>query len=429
MTNIPTPDELESLFVNNEYLDRIAAYLNRFNPIRTMRMEHMEIRHSAILAWLLDPSETHGFSDRFLKAFIGEALRGRSDLGYPTALKVSQSDMRDAEIRREWQNIDLLIVSRRNDWAFIIENKFNSRQHQGQLAKYASRVTAIYGQSSRAMTVRGIFLTLNGEEPEDERYAPITYASIVELLPRLMAIEGQTLGQEVASFLRQYLEVLKDATGMSDELEEMALLARQLYRTHRKSLDFIIEHGASTDFSLAVETLFGATVDYGETAEIDGVPYMYAWHNADTLGLMPCSWRDALGGDDYVWPGCENWQAEFPIAIWLHLTSAEDGVSGSLRLVAEVGPASNYECRAAIIDGIKKIANSAQLTNFKFQRDAAAEGRRYSRFMKRNSVQIHDISDAAEIADAMRKALKPHHKDLAQLTPALEGLTKFAERA
>lgn len=429
MTSVPTNDELEGLFVNNEGLDRIAAYLNRFNPIRTMRMEHMEIRHSAILAWLLDPSETHGFSDRFLKAFIGEALRGRSDLGHPTALEVSQSDMRDAEIRREWQNIDLLIASPRNDWAFIVENKFNSRQHQGQLSKYAGRVTAIYEQASRPMAIRGIFLTLSGEEPEDKGYASITYESIVEVLPRLMAIEGHTFGQDVTTFLNHYVEILRDATGMSDELDKMESLARQLYRTHRKALDFIMEHGARTDFSMAVEELFGADAEYGTTAEIDGVSYMFAWNNSDTLGIMPTAWTEALGGDDYVWPGCKNWQAEYPLAVWIRLNSGEDRASGSVRVTAEVGPVSNFQCRSTLIEGIERIAAEESLDSFKFQSDAAAEGRRYSRFLKRNRVQIHDLSDAGEIANAIRKALMPFHDDFAALTPTLTGLTKFAEPA
>ena len=51
----PDLDDLESLFVNNPDLDEIRAHLSKFNPIKVMGMERMEIRHSAILAWLLDP--------------------------------------------------------------------------------------------------------------------------------------------------------------------------------------------------------------------------------------------------------------------------------------------------------------------------------------------------------------------------------------
>ncbi|MEQ1517814.1 MAG: PD-(D/E)XK nuclease family protein [Usitatibacteraceae bacterium] len=423
----PTTEEMESLFVNNEQLDRIAAHLNRFNPIRTMRSENMELRHSAILAWLLDPIETHGLGDRFLKAFLAEALRGRSDLGRPTALEVSQSDLRDSVISRERENIDLMIVSPRNGWAFIVENKFHSKQHSGQLARYADRVTAMYGQADRSMMVRGLFLTLWDEEPEDQRYAPITYRAIVELLPRLIAIEGQSLGQEVTAFLHQYLDILKDATGMSEETKELADLARQLYRTHRKALDFIFEHGARTEFAVAVEALFGTDFDYGTEVNIEGAQYRYAWHNSDTLSFVPTVWHDALGGDHFEWPGCERYHGGYPLALWLRLTEDEGRETGRIRLVAEVGPMANIEGRAALIRGIESAAETGKAGSFKFQRNADGEGRRYSRFLKCKAVSLQDTSDAEEIERAMKKLLKQYGGDLEQLTPILMPLTKFAD--
>lgn len=428
MIQPPTTDDLESLFVNNEALDRIAAYLHRFNPIRTMNMERQEIRHSAILAWLLDPSETHGLSDRFLKAFIAEAFRGQTMLGAPTALDVSQSDLRDAEVRREWQNIDILVLSARNGWAFVIENKFDAKQHEGQLTKYAERVTAIFDDSERPLVVRGIFLTLGGEEPEDKSYAPVTYEAIVSLLPRLMAAEGQVLGQEVTTFLSHYLEVIKDATGMNNELKEMAMLARNLYRKHRKALDFIIEHGKTTDFSLAVENLFGENLEYGSSARVNQTDYMYAWHNGEILHFVPSAWAATLGGDEFYWPGCENWMACYPVALWFRLDTAKDGQSGTLRLKAEVGPAEQ-DCRATLIDALQRIIQKEQLKDFSFRTDAAYEGRRFSRFLGRAGAQVHDISDAAQIADAMRKLLVRYESDFAKLTPAVAKIKKFGQPA
>ena len=427
MTAVPTADEIEELFVNNEVLDQIAAYLARFNPIRTMRMERQEIRHSAILAWLLDPAETHGLSDRFLKAFVAEALRGRKSLGYPTAIEVSQSDLRDAEVRREWQNIDILVISPRNHWAFVIENKFDSKQHEGQLAKYAERVRAIYETSSQPLTVRGLFLTLHGEEPADESYAPITYNEIVTLLPRLIAIEGQSLGMEVTAFLRQYLEILRDATGMSDELTEMAQLARQLYRRHRKVLDFVLEHGQTTDFSLAVESLFGDDLAYGSTAKIGGAKYEYGWHNRDAMGFVPSDWASAMGGDDFSWPGCENWQAGYPAALWFRLDRNEDGITGKVSLKAEIGPSTDHRCRSTLIKRISEIVEREQMKGFGFRGDAAEEGRRYSRFLGRGGATVHDISDAAQIADAMKTLLARHEEDFAKFTPAMAAIKKFGQ--
>ncbi len=210
--NLPSLDDLESLFVNNADLDAIRSHLSRFNPIKTMGMERMEIRHSAILGWLLSPQETHGLGDAFLKAFLAQALRGHDSALHPSALEVSQADMMNAEVRREWRHIDLLVLSPRNGWVFVIENKFDSGQHGNQLKRYMDVVTTSFMGSETYKHLRGIFLTLWEEEPEDDRYAPVEYATICELLEQI-ALSGRIpLSSEVGTFLRHYLEVIKEAT-------------------------------------------------------------------------------------------------------------------------------------------------------------------------------------------------------------------------
>ncbi|MEZ5472603.1 MAG: PD-(D/E)XK nuclease family protein [Marinicella sp.] len=66
---------IESFIVNNYALSQIEAYLNRFNPIKIMKMENMEIRHSSILSWLLNPRENHGLHDEFLRTILAEVLK------------------------------------------------------------------------------------------------------------------------------------------------------------------------------------------------------------------------------------------------------------------------------------------------------------------------------------------------------------------
>ena len=75
-------DLLNQFFVKNKLgLDEIQEHINRFNPIKVMGMEHMEIRHSFILRWLLDPKENHGLEDQFLKKFIEVAFRKHKENG------------------------------------------------------------------------------------------------------------------------------------------------------------------------------------------------------------------------------------------------------------------------------------------------------------------------------------------------------------
>lgn len=424
----PFHDEMESLFVNNEVFDRVAIYLNRFNPIRVMGMERMEIRHSAILAWLLDPQETHGFSDRFLKAFISEALRGQSGLGHPTALEVSQSDLRDAEIRREWQNIDIFILSPLNKWAFIVENKYLSSQGVNQLAIYKAKIRSAFDQYKNELIIRGIFLTLLDEEPNDASYAPVRYASVCEFLPRIMAQAASSTSSEVIQFLYHYLEIIKDKTGMSEERNEMEKLAQQLYRDHKKVFDFVLEHGARTEFAMATEMIFGERPEYGKVIRVADQDIMYTWQNSAIVSFLPNEWVIAFDQDKRSWPGCEKYWAGYPLACWLTLQKAPDAAKGQLRLYAEVGPATPHKFRVELIDAITAQATVDRNLDMKFNKGATQEGARYSRFLKSNTVEIHDISDAEEISKGMKTLLKRFALSFSTVGKILPKFVEYGER-
>ncbi len=420
----PTHDEMESLFVNNKALDSIETHLNRFNPIKIMKMERMEIRHSAILAWLMDPTETHGLGDQFLKAFLAEALRGQRGLDSPTALEISQSDLRDCEVRCEWQNIDIFILSPTNGWAFIIENKFDSKQHGDQLSRYWQKVESVYG-NNKALKIRGVFLTLWDEDPDDQKYSPIKYETVCEVLDHLLSRKQHLLSSEVTVFLNHYLDILKDATGMSAEQNEMEKLARQLYRDHKKVLDFVIEHGASTDFAMAARALFGENPeDLGEvTIENDKYVFDRLWNKG--VSFLPLSWYQAFGKKDFTWPGCEKWWASFPLIAWIEIFSAGDGTKGKMRIFAEAGSLSDYDFRKELIDAIKGVSRSNGLKRVGFSSKATNEGAKYSRFLKDNSCEIKDIQDPDEIERGMKLLLDRFQDEFQAVGEVLPQFLKY----
>lgn len=407
----PSVLEFESLFINNVELGRIGTYLKRFNPIKTMGMQHMEIRHSAILGWLLDPQESHGMGDQFLKAFLTMALRdGSGEQPALRAMEISQADLMDAEVRREWRGIDLLVISRNNGWAFIIENKFYSKQHGNQLAAYYEKVESVFGRSTKAhgtaLEIHGIFLILNDEEPQDRRYKPLQYSDVLTLLKQSIDDQVRPLSTEVKIFIQHYIEVIEEATGMDDAKNSMIKLARQLYRDHRKVLDFIVEQGTGNDFSFACETVFGADLDVFDEVTVAGQQFVYNHSAAAVISFLPKSWFDAFGGDEYYWHGCEKWWAGLPVICWLQLIQGSDKNGPELRLYAEVGPLVDHEFRSGLINEIIATAASAGLKSVAFQRTAANEGKKYSKFLSKNSLNIEDANDAEEIAAGMETLLK-----------------------
>lgn len=418
----PTYGELEKLFVNNEALSSIEKHLNKFNPIKVMRMQGMEIRHSAILAWLLDPQETHGLADSFLKAFLAEALRGHGHKS-PNAIRISQADLRDAEVRCEWNNIDIFILSPQNRWAFIIENKVYSTQRKDQLSGYRQRIEQLYNAQAtdieKPLEISGIFLTLNDEAPEDSEYVAIRYEAIGKFLKLYLNNEAYQLQPEVTTFLTHYLHVLEELMGKSTERSEMEKLARQLYRDHRKVLDFILEHGAASDFVLATHSLFGDNPEHGKTFVVKGVNYVYTGLNTRMFSFIPESWHEALGKFGRSWKGCEDWWAGLPLICWVEIFKNSDKKGGFLKLTAEVGPLSNYQSRKTLIESIEAKNHDNQL-NISFSKAAKVDGAQFSRFFRRNTISIEDIQNSEEIfvkTEELMNKFKAEFDAVAQILP------------
>lgn len=424
----PTHADLEELFVNQTDFEKLEAYQNRFNPIRVMRSENQELRHSNVLSWLFNPLETHGLGDRFLKAFLSEALKGESHKGMPTALDIVQADLRDIEVRREWLNIDLFVFSRRLNWAFIVENKFYAKQSSGQLSKYVEKVQHAFELAETRPIVRGIFLTLNYEEPEDEDFAVVGYDIICELLSNLFDSNSQSLGEEVRIFLTHYLEIIQEAAGMSDEHEEMQKLARALYREHSKVIDFIWNHGSSTDFLLARDSAFGQ--DIIERAEVDlgKNSFVHLWGASNRFSFLPLSWHEALGEGEYIWPGCEKWWSRYPLICWMELKQKENG-EGIMHIYGEVGPLKDFKVRTSLIKAIERVAEKGLSSQIGFTMSSKTEKAKYSRFLKKNTVLIQDYQDVEELKKAITSLLVKFQPCFDAIAPFLPQFLKHAKEA
>lgn len=426
-TYVPTLDELEALLINNPDLQHIKSHLGRFNPIKVMGMAHMEIRHSSILRWLLDPQESHGLGDVFLKSFLTEAVRGHDSTLSPSALDIFQSDLMDVEVRTEWRNIDLLILSPRNGWVFVVENKFYSTQHSDQLLRYMEIAQSTFVASGSFHSIRGVFLTLWDEEPKDAGFAPIRYDAICQLLEQVLAARSHPLAYEVAAFIEHYLQVIREAVHMDEERLKLETLARELYRDHKKVLDFIVENGKSTDFSLAAETVFGNNLKYPDECVIDGAKFIYKNADSSAVSFLPKVWFDALEGEKYNWHGCEHWWAGFPVITWIQLTSEADGTSGKIRLYGEVGPLIDHSFRTDLIHTIQACSEDDKKLHIKFQRGATDEGKKFSRFFHKNVFSVDDIHDHDKIAIVIRKALKSFRPEFEAIAAKLPSFLKYGK--
>ena len=66
--------ELYSNLLNDVDFDKLDLGLKNPNIFSILRISKNEIRHSNFLCWLLDPNQSHGLGDIFLKRFLREVF-------------------------------------------------------------------------------------------------------------------------------------------------------------------------------------------------------------------------------------------------------------------------------------------------------------------------------------------------------------------
>jgi hypothetical protein len=240
LCNMPDSDQLEPLerfVVGNPDLERLEDLLSTFNLFEAIGAVRQELRHSDFLAFLLNPSSPHGLGDLFLKRVLKQSIMGLS-ANEGRALSPIDLDvwnLEDLVVLREWQNIDILMIDDAHRLVVAIENKIDSGEHGGQLKRYRSTVEAYYPSWSHVF----LFLTPEADPPSDESYIPIGYSLIAEIVDGIAATRSSTLGEDVLSTLRHYVEMLRRHIVTESEIAD---LCRRIYRKHQRALDLIYEY-------------------------------------------------------------------------------------------------------------------------------------------------------------------------------------------
>ncbi len=231
---------LEQFLLDNPELDEIETELSVFNPFETLSLTHVEIRHSNVLAWLLDPRENHGLGSFFLKRFIQQAVSNNRELLGPviSVIELDLLDFGDVEVRREWNRIDLTIICRDERMSFVvaIENKIHSDEHSNQLARYSE----ILDRSFPDFPHVRLFLTPDGRPPkDDDNWAVVDYGTVDECIDLALKRSRGTIGEDTRRFIQQYQSILRRYIVGGDRIEE---LCRRIYAQHPRALDLIFEY-------------------------------------------------------------------------------------------------------------------------------------------------------------------------------------------
>jgi hypothetical protein len=237
---------LERFVIENDDLLAFESRIGRFNIFDALGVARAEIRPSNFLAFLLDPAESHGQGQLFLKAFLMDLLKqAPAEMRPLSPIDLDGTDLRGIEVKREWNHIDILIRCKEPAFVVVVENKIGAKEGPDQLSRYAKVVRKQFP----GVLPLCVYLTLDADEPSEDDWVPYSYADVWRVLNRVRDTYHKSIGDEVLVFLDHYLNLIGTRFMNDEKLDE---LCRKIYKNHRRALDLIWERvGSPTSGVLA----------------------------------------------------------------------------------------------------------------------------------------------------------------------------------
>lgn len=187
---------------------KAGADASDYNIFRIVDVAGSEIVHSAFLAHLLNPLETHGRKDLFLSLFLKEI--GIDGFASERAVVLTEHHIGSiTETYGQGGRIDIVISDRALGREIYLENKLYAKDQQCQILRY-------HNHNPRAHI---LYLTLCGSEASryslgnlPPAYQPISYREhIVRWLKVCLGKVGDV--PSLREILRQYLALIESLTG------------------------------------------------------------------------------------------------------------------------------------------------------------------------------------------------------------------------
>ncbi len=243
--------QLKELILDEDFTNLQNLASEEVNLMEILGVAHRELQHSNFLAWLFNPNESHNLSDFAIKEFIKLYYRENQfeDLGLQTKLSVFDFvhlDFDDLEIKREHKNIDLILLSKKNEFCIVIENKIYSTEGKGQLKKYRSWIESEFPNFKYKIY---IFLSLFEQdisEEEQDYYLQLDYTHIVKLVEQI--IQTRSLADKTRFVFNQYLQTLKSMLNQNEEIES---IAQNLYQKYKSAFDLVLKYAEPSGRGLA----------------------------------------------------------------------------------------------------------------------------------------------------------------------------------
>ena len=242
---------LKDFMLDIDCLKQLDGWIDDINIFEILKLTNVEIRHSNTLAWLLDPNENHGLGDSFLKAFISKVLHfSNSDVDL---LNIPLHDFYTYQVYREYNHMDIVLMSKKESITIVIENKIWSGESPTQLKKYFENSRLYFPESDYLFYV---FLTPDGRDSSyDDNWIALSYENVIEAL--VSSYSELKLRDEVVMIIRSYVDIVRKKI-MKVRDDKLVKICNDIYNKHRTALRLIYENAHisnSYEIDIALDTL------------------------------------------------------------------------------------------------------------------------------------------------------------------------------
>lgn len=239
------------------------AKRREFNAFDVLRYAEYEIRHSNVLAWLLDPGETHGVGRAFLDWYLGGVNES-----------IPHGDAQRVRVERELHYVDVTIFleSAEDRHIVAIENKPEgySPEHLAQVCGYAKVLRKEYPEhtlhnvlltTSRDVPVLDVAGVCGTDVPKDLRVTHVSWRDVGARIEEMQR-EGAFEREAVAAFVRQYLVAVSRMIGPEEHDSDYF---RKLLDGHRPLLQSMFNVLVNDGDDVVAETVPDRHTRYRDT--------------------------------------------------------------------------------------------------------------------------------------------------------------------
>ncbi|MDE5563202.1 MAG: PD-(D/E)XK nuclease family protein [Clostridiales bacterium] len=256
----------------NDAISKLKALESELRRIKTVKsqainifeavgMTTQEIKHSAFLAWLLNPKMPHELKSRFLKAFLQNLLfyeRDNVDVeGYLSNKQILSStgvfSIKDLQellddnklsvltertltLDGDDGRIDIFIESEKAKTLIAIENKVFTSTHDDQLKRYVTEFDSHINWKKIF-----IYLTPTGDLPYDidRQYAKewciLSYETVLDTVRGVLADVHNT---KLKNLMGDYIEMVD--TNILKNNKELKNLCDEIRKNHKEAIELLL---------------------------------------------------------------------------------------------------------------------------------------------------------------------------------------------